>query len=573
MAYDLVIKNGRIVDGSGQPSFQGDVAVQDGRIVEIGKVSAAGRRSIDADGLVVAPGFIDNHTHYDAQVTWDPLCTSSCYHGVTSVVMGHCGLALAPARPADHDALAQMLSRIEAIPIDALRAGIRWDWETIPQYLDVVDRQLGVNAAVMIGHSAVRRWVMGAEASEREATQAEIEAMRQLVRDGIAAGAIGFSTNQNPNHIDYQGKHVPSAMASEPEIFSLSEVLSEFGTGVIQTSQPRALEKNAAMSQALSRHTGRPVIWLSVQQRWSDPDGWRRQLALAEEGFRQGARAYPISSPRRNNTRFNMINCQVFDGLPAWRPIMLATPEEKMAAFKDPAIRAKLREEAVTATFDSTFTRRWDMLFVTQPKLEKNRELAGKSIAQIASQRGADVLDTFLDLAIEEGLETGFEINMINGDDAAVGTFLANPYTLVGLSDAGAHVIFDAGYGYCTRLLGYWVRDKGVLSLEEAVRKLTFMTAQVYGLYDRGLIQPGLAADLVVFDPATVGAREPEVVRDLPGDCDRLEQKADGIVCTIVNGQTLIEGGKHTGALPGKVLRNSFYQQTHAEKAAARAAR
>src|ERR1700730_18094130 len=245
MPYDLIVKNGRIVDGSGNPSFQGDVAVQDGKIVEVGRVPASAARAIDAAGLAVAPGFIDNHTHYDAQITWDPLCTSSCYHGVTSVVMGHCGLALAPAREADHDALAQMLSRIEAIPIEALRAGVRWDWETIAQYLDAVDRQLGVNAAVMIGHSAVRRWAMGADASERAATPDEIGVMRQIIRDGMAAGAIGFSTNQNPNHIDYAGKHVPSAVAPEDEIFALSEVLSEFGTGVIQTSQPRAIEKNA----------------------------------------------------------------------------------------------------------------------------------------------------------------------------------------------------------------------------------------------------------------------------------------------------------------------------------------
>lgn len=563
MAYDLVIKNSRIVDGSGQPSFQGDVAVQDGKIVEVSKVSAGAARTIDGSDLALAPGFIDNHTHYDAQVTWDPLCTSSCYHGVTSVVMGHCGLALAPARREDHDPLAQMLSRIEAIPIEALRAGIRWDWETIPQYLDAVDRQLGVNTAVMIGHSAVRRWAMGADASERAATPDEIGTMRQLIREGMQAGAVGFSTNQNPNHIDFRGRPVPSVAASEEEIFALSEVLTEFGTGVIQTSQPRAIEKNAAMSQALSRHTGRPVVWLSIQQRWSDPEGWKRQLALAEKGFDDGARAYPLSSPRRNNTRFTMLNCQVFDGLPAWRPVMLGSPEEKLAAFKDPEIRAKLREEAVTASFETTFSRRWDMLVVTQPKLPQNQELAGKSIAQIAAARGADVLDTFLDLVIEEGLETGFEINLINGDDEAVGQVLANPHTLIGLSDAGAHVVFDAGYGYCTRLLGYWVREKSVLSLEEAVRKLTFMTAQVYGLYDRGLIQPGLAADLVLFDPATVAAREPQVVRDLPGDCNRLEQRADGIVCTVVNGQVLIEDGKHTGALPGRVLRNAYYARTH----------
>ena len=559
MSYDLVIKNARIIDGSGLPAFRGDVAVSGGKIAEVGKVNGSAQRTIDADGLAVAPGFIDNHTHYDAQVTWDPLCTSSCYHGVTSVIMGHCGLALAPARSSDQDTLAQMLSRIEAIPIDALRAGIRWNWESIPQYIDAVGKKLGVNAAVMIGHSAVRQWAMGEAAGERDATPDEIETMQGLILEGMQAGAIGFSTNKNPNHLDFRGRPVPSVVASEEEIFALSDVLGEFGAGVIQTSQPRAIPQNAKMSQELSLRTGRPVIWLSVQQRWSDPDGWKRHLQIAEEGFQQGARAYPLSSPRRNNTRFNMQNCQVFDGLPAWLPIMLAEPAEKMAAFQDSAVRAKLRAEAVTDTFETTFSRRWDMLYVTKPVLPKNQGLAGKSIAQIAAERNADVLDTFLDLAVEEELQTGFEINLINGDDDAVGTFLRSPYTLVGLSDAGAHVIFDAGYGYCTRLLGYWVREKGIMTIEEAVRKLTFMTAQVYGLHDRGLVQPGLAADLVVFDPATVGDRAPETIYDLPGGGGRLEQKADGIICTVVNGQVLIENGKHTGALPGTVLRNAAY--------------
>ncbi len=254
-----------------------------------------------------------------------------------------------------------------------------------------------------------------------------------------------------------------------------------------------------------------------------------------------------------------MKNCQVFDGLPAWRPIMLATPEEKIAAFKDPATRALLRKEAVTDTFETTFSRRWDMLMVTRPQLPENLGLAGRSIADIAAERNADVLDTFLDLAIEEGLETGFEINLQNGDDDAVATFLGSPYTLVGLSDAGAHVIFDAGYGFCTRLLGYWVREKGALSLEEAVRKLTFMNAQFYGLYDRGLIQPGKAADITIFDPDTIGERAPVMVDDLPGGCSRLEQRADGIAYTVVNGRVLLENGKHTGALPGRVLRNARY--------------
>ncbi len=557
--YDLLIKNGRIVDGSGNPSYRGDVAVQDGKIVEVGKASGTAHRTIDAAGLAVAPGFIDNHTHYDAQVTWDPLCTSSCYHGVTSVIMGHCGLALAPAREHDQDTLAQMLSRIEAIPIEALRAGTKWSWETIPQYLEALDRNLGVNVGVLIGHSAVRQWAMGNEASDRDATPEEVQAMRHVVREGMQAGALGFTTNQNPNHITYEGKPVPSVVAPESEILSLCDVLGELNAGIIQTSQPRAIEKNARMSQEVSRRTGRPVVWLSIQHRWSDPDGWKRQLKLAEEGFKDGARAYGLSSPRRNNTRFNMINCQVFDGLPAWRPIMLASPEQKIAAFKDPETRAKLREESVTATFETTFSRRWDHLYVTAPKLEKNQGLRGKSIAEIAAERNADVCDTFLALAVEENLETGFEINLLNGDDEAVGTFLASPYTMIGLSDAGAHVVFDAGYGFCTRLLGYWVRKKGALSLEHAVRKITFMNAQFYGLYDRGLIQPGLAADLVVFDPETVSDRPPEVVHDLPGGGQRLHQGADGIVCTVVNGQVLMDGGKHTGALPGRVLRNPIY--------------
>ncbi|HEX2171118.1 MAG TPA: amidohydrolase family protein [Dehalococcoidia bacterium] len=567
MPYDLIIKNGRIVDGSGMPSFRGDVGVRDGKIVEVGKVDGEAGRVINADGLAISPGFIDNHTHYDAQVTWDPLCTSSCYHGVTSVMMGHCGLALAPARPDDQDALAQMLSRIEAIPIDALRAGIRWEWETIPQYLNAVDRQLGVNVGALIGHSAVRRWVLGADASEREATPDEITAMRQIVREAVEAGAIGFSTNQNVRHIDYQGRPVPSVVAPQSEILALTDVFGELGTGVIQTSDPGNIERNARMSQEISRRTGRPVVWLGIFQTWGEPNKWQELLNVAADGFAAGARAYPMASPRRHVTRFNLLNAQIFDGLPSWLPISLASPEEKVRAYRDPEVRVRLREEAVVGTGISAapgvFSRRWDLLSVAKPQLPKNQALRGKSIAQIATERGADILDTFLDLALEENLETGFEMVNLNGDDTAVAQILTSPYVLIGLADSGAHVVFDAGYGFCTRLLGYWVREKGVMSLEEAVRKLTFMTASIYGLHDRGLIRPGLVADLVVFDPDTVAAREPEVIGDLPGGGERLEQKADGILCTVVNGQVLIEDNQHTGALPGRVLRNSRYQATN----------
>ncbi len=562
MAYDLIIRNGRIIDGSGMPSFHGDVAVQDGKIVEIGKFSGSAARVIDAEGLAVSPGFIDNHTHFDAQVLWDPLCTSSCWHGVTTVVMGNCGLAIAPAKAQDGDTLLRMLSRIEAIPIDALRSGVEISWNSIGEYLRTVERRLGVNVGSLIGHSAVRQYVLGDEASERQATAEEIAAMQDIIRGGMRDGALGFTTNQNPNHINDEGKPVPSVIAPDDEILALGEVLSEFGSGVLQTSGAGTdrLVPNFELSKQLARRSGRPVVWLSIQHRWSQPDAWREQLQMAEKAFQEGFRAYPLSSPRRNNTRFTMQNAQIFDGLPSWRPIMLKSLEEKLAAFADPEVRKQLWHDAVESSIATTFSRRWDLLFVTKPQLPHNQALLGKSIAEIADERGQNVLDTFLDLAVEEKLETGFEINQINGDDEAVASILRNPHTLVGLSDAGAHVVFDAGYGYCTRFLGYWVREKEIMPLEEAVRKLTFMSASVFGLHDRGLLRPGLAADITIFDPDTIAARDPEVVYDLPGGGQRLMQHADGIHCTIVNGTVLTENGQHTGAYPGQLMRNASAQ-------------
>ncbi len=557
MAYDLIIRNGRIIDGSGMPSFHGDVAVQDGNIVEIGKFSGTAKRTIDAQGLAVSPGFIDNHTHYDAQVLWDPLCTSSCWHGVTSVVMGNCGLAIAPTKPKDGDTLLRMLSRIEAIPIDALRSGVDFRWETIGEYLQTVQQRLGVNVGSLIGHSAVRQYVLGDEASEREATPDELQAMQAIVRDGMRAGALGFTTNQNPNHINDEGRPVPSVAAPEDEILALCDVLGELGSGVIQTSGggTKRIVSNYEMSKKAAQRSGRPVVWLTISHRWSEPNAWREYLQMAEQGFQEGFRAYPMCTPRRNTTRFTMKNAQIFDGLPTWRPIMLQGPEEKLAVFADPTQRAKLHYEAVESTDPTTFSRRWDLLYVTQPKLAHNQHLTGKSIAEIAEAQGKDVLDAFLDLAVEERLETGFEINQINGDEAAVGQILSSPYTVVGLSDAGAHVVFDAGYGYCTRLLGFWVREKGIMTLEEAVRKLTFHSASVFGLHNRGLLRPGMTADITIFDPDTVDAMEPESVNDLPGGGPRLMQHAKGIHYTIVNGTVLVENNQHTGAYPGQLLR------------------
>jgi N-acyl-D-aspartate/D-glutamate deacylase len=562
MGYDLVIRNGRIVDGSGMPAFNGDVAVKDGKIAGIGKFAEPADRVIDADGLAVSPGFIDNHTHYDAQILWDPMFTSSCWHGVTSIVMGNCGLALAPARRGGGDALLRMLSRIEAIPIEALRSGVDFSWESIGDYLGRIGRKLGLNVGSLIGHNAVRQYVMGEDASDRAATPDEIQKMREIVRGGMRAGALGFTTDKNPNHLNDEGRPIPSVAASEEEFLSICEVLGELGAGVIQTSAGggKHVPANYEISKKAAQRSGRPVVWLTISHRWSQPDVWRKYLDMTEQGFKDGFQAYPICTPRRNNTRFTMKNAQIFDGLPSWLPIMLKDDATKLAAFSDPAMRKKLHQEAVVATDPTTFSRRWDLMYITKPALAKNYDLKGKSVAELAQATGKDVLDAFLDLVVEEKLETAFEINQTNGDEEAVGQILRSPYTVIGLSDAGAHVVFDAGYGYCTRLLGFWVREKKIMSLEDAVRKLTFHSASVFGLNDRGLLRPGMAADITVFDPDTVDALEPESVNDLPGGGPRLMQKSRGIHYTVVNGTVLMEKNEHTGAYPGQLLRTSAYR-------------
>ena len=561
MAYDLLIKNTRIIDGSGGPSIEGSVAVKDGVIHGVGKVSGSAHRVIDAQGMAVAPGFIDNHCHYDAQVTWDPLCTFSCYHGATSVVIGNCSLSLAPVRDEDHYALSQMLSRVEAIPIESLEQGINWSWNTVPEYIAAIDGNLGVNVGVLVGHSAVRRYVMGGESQERNATDSEIEAMKCLVKEGMDAGALGLSVSRNMGHFDLTGKPLPAIVAPEEELFALASVLGDVGAGILQCGGGTTPEMKNGLCSRLSAATNRPVVYNNITHRWSAPNQWREHLDYVTDTVGKGNRAYPLISPRSNNTRFTMLNAQVFDRLPSWKPIMEGTPAQKVAAFRDVDTRRRLRLEAVEGAdvAYNAFSRRWDHFFITKPALEKNRGLTGKSIEQLAAEQGKDVLDAFLDLVLEENLETGFELNQSGGDEAAMTTMLTSPYPVIGLSDGGAHVIFDAGYGYSTYFLGHWVREKKILSLEKAVEKLTSIPAELFDIKDRGLLKGDMAADMVIFNPDTIGPLEPEEVYDFPGGSKRLAQFAQGIEYTIVNGQVLIEGGEHTGALPGQVLRNSQY--------------
>jgi N-acyl-D-aspartate/D-glutamate deacylase len=302
---------------------------------------------------------------------------------------------------------------------------------------------------------------------------------------------------------------------------------------------------------------GRPVIWQAIAHRWDKPDQWRELLDLAEESLAAGVPSFPLCNARLFNNRFNLKNAQVFDDLPTWKKILFTPLERRMEIFRDPEARQKLRYEAVENHFRSRFSRRWDLVYMIKAATPKNKPLEGKSVAEIARIQNKEVLDAFLDLSLEENLDTLFQTSSNNGDENAVAEILKSPFTLVGQSDAGAHLIYDAGYGYATRFLGHWIRERKIMSLEEGVRKLTFMVASIFGLHDRGLIRPGLAADLVLFDPDTVNDCEPEIVSDLPGGEKRLVQKATGVNMTVVNGQILTENGRHSGALPGRVLGRS----------------
>ncbi|HEY1798857.1 MAG TPA: amidohydrolase family protein [Stellaceae bacterium] len=565
MAYDLLIKNGTIVDGSGMPAYRGDVGVKDGKIAEIGKLSSPADRTIDAGGKAVAPGFIDNHCHYDAQVTWDPLCTFSPEHGATTVIFGNCSLSLAPVKKGTELRLAEFLSYVEAIPMDVLKT-IEFDWETIPQYMDRLDNHLGINIGNLIGHTAVRHYVMGDDCQKPGATEAQIKAMQDVVRDGMAAGALGLSVSREKGHFDPQGTLIPALWADESEIFALCDVLRDMGTGTVQAGGGQYVELKDGMMRRLAESCGRTVVYNSLSQTMRRPDEWKIHMARIEETAAMGIRAYPMCSPNRVTQDFTMKNTQVFRGLPTWHPILLMPNDEKLRLYADPEIRAKLHQEAVVNKPDSAVgisKTWWNYIWVNEPALEKNRWMQFKSIGEIAEKQGKTVIDALLDLVVEEKLETRLLQAENNIDDEALSKILTHPNAVIGLGDGGAHVQFHGGYGYITKLLGEWVREKQVMTLEQAVRRLTFDSATTFGLYDRGLLRPGMAADIVIFDPATVKCGKEEVVHDFPAGGWRIKETSEGVSHTIVNGQILLEDKKHTGALPGRVMRNSHWHANH----------
>jgi N-acyl-D-amino-acid deacylase len=565
MAYDLVVRGGRVVDGSGLPSYVADVAVKDGKVAEIGKVKDAAAKTIDAGGLAVSPGFIDHHTHLDAQMLWDPYGTCEPQHGVTSVVMGNCGLSLAPVRQGIEDAIVKSFVRVEAIPRIALEQGVKWNWHSYGEYLDNLEGKLGINVGGLVGHIAVRHHAMGEEAVERKATGTEVQKMKGLVLDAMEGGALGMSTNRNDRHMREDGKPVSSRLADDDELFALCDVLGERNAGVIETILGRNKVEHFAWYHELAKRTQRPILWQSLQHRWSEPNLWREQLEAVEPIFKAGYQAYGLTHTVPLVRHFTLKDCQIFDEFPTWKNLMFLPVEVRKQAFADTDTRTKLQHEIDNLRL-TNYHKRWDI-----PKVEKcfkpeNQKYVGKTIAEMAAMRNQAPIDAFLDLALDENLETIFWNANNGGDWNAMGEILRSPYVLIGTSDAGAHVLFGADFGYGTILLGLWVRERQVMSLEQAIHKLTFHPASIFGLQGRGLLRPGYAADIAIFDPKTVNAEEPVWADDFPANSKRMVQQATGMHYTIVNGIVINDHGHMTGDLPGQVMRGPLYRQ---QKAAA----
>lgn len=582
MAYDLLIRNGRVVDGSGAPAFSADVAVSGGRIVGVGKYAgAAARRTIDAEGRVVAPGFIDHHTHFDPQAVWDPYCGSSVQNGHTTVVVGQCGQVIAPVRPGDGEWYLEFFSDAEQIPMSVLKAGVEVSWESVGDYLDALGRRRGVNVGTLVGHSGVRRYVMGEAASERLASEDELKQMQQLVRAAMLDGALGFSTAP-------KDRGDPAGVGSDEERWALGSVLAELGTGIFQVAggATGGTAATREVARQLAARTGRPSIYNLVSQPIAQPDEWSKHLQWLEAQFKSGARCYGSCTSVVAGAIFDLRRGLdvpqdeditnpngVFQGMPTWDKVMSLPVKDRAAAFRDPELRKALSAEAVEGTVAQQggmtdrrgrrrgfFNRRWDLMQVFMAARPHNRHYEGQNLADIARRQNKSVMDAFLDLALDENLETCFIAVDRNTDPLAQKAILGSPYTVIGTSDGGARPHTADRQEYSTHLLGHWVREQQAMTLEEAVYRLTGKTALMHDLHDRGFIQAGKAADITIFDPATIAPKPREPVADLPGGGVQVHRDSVGIEHVIVNGTVLLDGGVMTDALPGQIVRGPLYR-------------
>ena len=557
MSYDLLIKNGTVVDGTGAPSYRADVAVADGKIAAIGTITDGAKKTLDASDLIVAPGFVDPHTHYDAQICWDPLITSSSWHGVTSLVMGNCGVGLAPCKPENQEIAAWDLVNVEAIPFEVLGKGVTWDWTTFPEYMDAAaKRGSGINLGFMAPLTPFRHWVMGEDSMERAATPEERAQIKALIKEAVAAGAFGFSTTNVAQHIGYKGRPIACRQADWNELKAYANALKELGRGSIELALTNDVsvvdETDYALLDMLVTESARPVTWLALLNRDDKPEAAMNTLRAVEPLFNKGA--IPQVTCRPLIIQIDLRKPFIFANLPCWKPAFDRPVEEQKRFYRDQKFRAEFRKEMETP---KVFNGKWERAIVhvaTKPELQA---LVGQSVAEIARQRGKDGLDTFLDLCIEDDLQLEYTYELFNADENRIPELITHDQVMVGLSDGGAHVDMLCDAGYCTYLLGTWVRDRQVMSLEHAVKRITSEPAAFYGLTTRGKIEQGLAADFAIFDLNTVGSKKRGEMRtDLPGGGRRLVMPAEGVMHTVVNGSVLYEDQKHTGVLPGQVLRS-----------------
>jgi N-acyl-D-aspartate/D-glutamate deacylase len=546
---DLVLRGASVLDGTGAPARDVTVGVEDGRVAAVGEVSTAdatGAEIVDLDGLVLAPGFVDIHTHYDAQVTWDPDLTPSSWHGVTTVVMGNCGFGIAPTRPEHRPVIARTLENVEGMSVDALTAGIDWSFETFPEYLDALDRlPTRLNLAALVGHTPVRLYVLGEDATERAATDDEVERMRAIVAEAIDAGAVGFATSKSPTHSGDAGKPVPSRLAEIDEIQRIADTLGDAGRGVVQiTPGPGFFIPEFA---ELSKRIGRPITWTAMLTVAEAPG---RALQQLERQASLGGEVWPQIACRPLVFQITLEDPFPFGLVPGFDEVLAAPRARRADIYSDPEWRARVKPE-----MDRVWGRAWPKTTIDESV--KHSDLrGGPTLVEIAAARGQDPADALIDLSLEEDLQTRFRIVLANDGEEELAELLRDERAVLGLSDAGAHASQICDACFSTHLLGYWVREKQALSLEQAVHRLTGHAAHVFRLPDRGVLRPGACADLVAFDPATVGVSGMERVHDLPAGADRLLAHSRGIEHVWVNGTAIRRDGLDVdGARPGVLVR------------------
>ena len=566
MTYDIVIRGGTIVDGSGGARYQADLAIADGRIAAIGRIPEPGREEFDAHGLVVAPGFIDGHTHFDAQISWDPYGTSSCYHGVTSVIMGNCGFTLAPCHPDDQDLLMRTLEAVEDIPAEAQRAGVDWTWESFPEFLQFLDaKPKGMNYGGYVGHTALRTYVMRDRAFTEAASDHDQAEMERILREAVQAGAMGFSTTRSPGHKTREGEPVPSRLASWDEVRGLVMQMGAINRGAVEiTGEPTMGQDPSDPNHYENRlrdlavDSGRPIFFPALSSRRAAPGSWKRWFDRADEAALRGARMFGQAHSRQLATNWSWRTEMPFDRLSVWRELRARPLDEQIAALRDPDVVAQLVHIANTEEEDFSKVMPaqarkpsdWDWVFV----LNHVDGAPNPSLGELAREREEDPVETMIQVGLEQHLDTLYMVPLANEDQEMVLEIMREPRSLVTFSDGGAHVSQIMDSSLQTHVLSHWVRRENALSLEAAVRMLTWDMARAWELPERGLLQRGYKADLIVFNPDTVEPQRPEVVHDLPAGQRRLLQKANGYHLSIVNGGVTLRDGEPTGVTTGELL-------------------